>query len=164
MSTYDSAALECAVTDDSIDLDRRDARALSECMTVRALGGDIYSVTTASGSEYRVDAREARCTCPDHKHRDARCKHLRRVAFATGDVPIPCWVTADAVDPLLGQHVEGACVATTDGGVVLDAETDDAGRPDDCSCSEFEGKYDLPCFPCYRDGFKSPTSNERTED
>jgi len=37
-----------------------------------------------NGGTYTVDGRRGRCTCPDHEHRGARCKHLRRVALATG--------------------------------------------------------------------------------
>ena len=74
---------------ESTDVEPRTERALVEKMTVLPLGGDVYNVTTESGAEYRVDSRAGRCTCPDHKHRDATCKHQRRVAFATGAVPIP---------------------------------------------------------------------------
>jgi hypothetical protein len=52
-------------------------------------------------------------------------------------------------------------VAVTDGGSdVIDAgdegeiltETDPDGRPEDCGCWNTE--QELPCFPCYRDGFE----------
>jgi hypothetical protein len=65
-------------------------RALTEYLTVlddvgRAKGADdLFLVVSQSGSEYLVDRREGRCTCPDHEYRGVRCKHLRRVAFATG--------------------------------------------------------------------------------
>ena len=101
------------------ELDDRDAAALTEYMTVLAEGGDVYSVTTESGREYVVDAREGRCTCPDHEYRDTRCKHLRRVAFATGERSVPAWADTDAVDPQLGLHVDGSPqVVATDGGVI----------------------------------------------
>jgi len=90
-------------------LEQRSVRALTEYMTVLSEGGDIYSVTTQSGSEYRVDAKAGRCTCPDARHNsadDVQCKHVRRVAFATGERPIPPW-SAEDIDPLLGEHVEG---------------------------------------------------------
>jgi len=111
------------------ELDDRDAAALTEYMTVLAEGGDVYSVTTESGREYVVDAREGRCTCPDHEYRDARCKHLRRVAFATGERSVPAWADTDAVDPQLGLHVDGSPqVVATDGGVIA---TDSAADRDD---------------------------------
>ena len=143
---------------ESNDLEQRDVRALTEYMTTLPLGGDVYSVTTQSGSEYRVDAREGRCTCPDHEYREVRCKHIRRVTFATGEQPIPAWVDADEVDTQLGEHVEETPkVATTDGGVTLDSfggDNRDDDRPGECECSPlFE---DLPCWPCYRDGFEEP--------
>jgi len=115
MSDYNTAEVE------GTDLEPRTERALTEYMTVLPLGGDIYSVTTQSGSEYRVDAREGRCTCPDHKHRDVRCKHQRRVAFAVGKRPVPADVVD--VDELLGDHVdESPHVAVPDGGEILQDE------------------------------------------
>jgi len=177
MSAYDSAALECAVTDDSTEIDKRDVRALTEYMTTLPLGGDMYSVTTESGSEYRVDARGGRCTCPDHQYRDVRCKHVRRVAFATGERPIPSWVNMDAVDELCGEHVDGTCIVATDGGdgtvpsvssssqrdddegVVFDTDTH-GGRPDDCDCGDWNEGMELPCWPCYRDGFETPAEGD----
>ncbi|RKS81529.1 SWIM zinc finger protein [Haloarcula quadrata] len=135
---------------ESTDLEQRDVRALTEYMTTLPLWGDVYSVTTESGSEYRVDAFEGRCTCPDHDYREVRCKHIRRVAFATGNRPIPAWVDADEVDAQLGQHVEETPkVAATDGGVTLDSFGAD-DRPEDCDCAELSG--DFPCWPCVRDG------------
>ena len=145
------------------DVEQRGVRALTEYMTVLPLGGDVYSVTTQSGSEYRVDALEGRCTCPDHQYREVRCKHIRRVVFATGERPIPAWVDADEVDAQLGQHVDGTPkVAATDGGVTLeefggdDRDEDSDGRPDDCDCGDWNAGLDLPCWPCYREGFETP--------
>jgi hypothetical protein len=43
-----------------------------------------------------------------------------------------------------------------DGGVTVETEESDHSdeRPDDCDCaSTFE---ELPCWPCYRDGFEEP--------
>jgi hypothetical protein len=177
MQAYDSVALERAVTDERTDLDQRDVRALTEYMTVLSLGGAIYSVTTESGSEYRVDALEARCTCPDKQHtlEDGElCKHERRVRFATGQWSIPSWCDENAIDGQLGKHVtETPTIAATDGGVIevstdgkslRDDDDADKGRerPADCDCHPaFE---DLPCWPCYHDGFENPnpevTDNE----
>jgi hypothetical protein len=165
-----------ADTHDSIDVDPRDARALTEYMTVLPLGGEVYSVTTESGSEYRVDARTGRCDCPDAKHNlptdDGReqCKHSARVAYATGERPVPAWVDTEAVDPDLGAHVDATPqVAATDGGIIeagddgeiLDDEpaSDDA-RPNDCACGDWNADGPLPCWPCWRDGHDEPASAE----
>jgi hypothetical protein len=90
------------------DLDDRDLRALEECLTVlddldrAAAHDDEYLVVSQSGKEYLVNTTHGECECPDHEYRDARCKHLRRVAFATGERTVPAGVDAD---PLLGEHV-----------------------------------------------------------
>lgn len=126
MSTKDPVALERAANGDSeAQIDERDVRALQQYLTVlddvgRARGADdLYLVTSESGSEYLVDAREQTCECPDHEYRNVRCKHIRRVAFATGAEPIP--TSVDDVDPQLGMHVEAA--PATDGGMIV-AEDD----------------------------------------
>jgi len=153
---------------DCTDLEKRTVRALTEYMTVLPRDGGIYSVTTESGSEYRVDAVEGRCTCPDQQYNlddDESCKHVRRVAFATGDRPIPHWVNTDAVDSQLGHHVDSdPVVVASDGGTTVveatdtkdDDTNDDGERPEDCDCVDWNGNTDLPCWPCYRDGFETP--------
>jgi len=35
------------------------------------------------------------------------------------------------------------------------AESD---RPEDCVCDDLNEFIDLPCWPCYRDGFEEPAS------
>jgi hypothetical protein len=165
MQTNDTATLERAVTDGRTDLQKRDVRALTEYMTVLPLGGELYSVTTGSGSEYRVDALKGRCTCPDKQHNledGDLCKHERRVRFATGEWAIPGWADTEAVDSQLGEHVsETPQIATTDGGTaeVLQRNDDnDKGRqrPDDCDCGDWNDGSGLPCWPCYRDNFEVP--------
>lgn len=164
-------------TDPDRGTDARDARALTEYLTVlpetgRARGAeDLFLVVSQSGSEYLVDAREGRCTCPDHEYRGVRCKHLRRVAYATGETPLPADV--DDVDPQLGVHVDGGpCVAATDGGSeILEApdggevlDESDAGdaRPAECHCSG--GTYEtIACFPCWRAGYEDPNPEADTE-
>lgn len=159
MQTTSAESLE------STDLEQRDVRALTEYMTTLPLGGDVYSVTTQSGSEYRVDALEGRCTCPDYQYRDVRCKHLRRAAFATGERPIPAWVDADEVDGQLGEHVEETPkVAATDGGTItLDSFGAD-DRPEDCDCGDWNDGLGLCCWPCYRDGFEVPNPHATGDD
>jgi len=149
MNAYESTEIE------STDVEPRTERALTECMTVLALGGDVYSVTTQSGSEYWVDLQEERCTCPDHKHRNIQCKHLRRVVFATGEQPIPADV--NDIDPLLGEQVDGEPRAVeTDGGLVDTGDMGDheeGNRPGDCQCWDVD--IGLPCWPCFREGYRS---------
>ena len=166
-------------------IDARDARALTEPMTVcgqlgRARGADdLYLVV--STSEYLVDVREGVCECPDHQYRDANCKHLRRVTYEAGMRPIPVWADRDALDDqlLAAEHVDGEPVFTIDLEDDVDADADvtepaiapkatpggraiaDGGceRPADCSCvapSERTDGRELPCFPCYNAGFKTP--------
>jgi hypothetical protein len=155
MHTLDSAALENAVTDESIELEQRDVRALTEKQTVLSLGGGIYSVTTESGSEYRVDSQEGRCTCPDFKHRNPEggCKHLRRLSFARGDTPIPAYVNTDAVDPRLGEQLDDSPrQAAADGGSLGGRNASEESPREDCWCS----RHSLPCFR----HFEGPASTE----
>lgn len=151
-------------TDGNERIDPRTERALTEYMTVLEERPGAYSVTTQSGREYRVDRRASRCDCPDHTHRGVRCKHLRRVAFATGERPVPAGV--DGVDPQLGEHTDtGPVVAASDGGIIEagdggevleESDGDGDGRPDACDCGAWNADTDLPCWPCYRDGFEEP--------
>lgn len=90
-----------------------DFRALTEYLTVLPDGDvrarsspDLYTVTSESGSEYLVDMREGACECADNQYRERRCKHIRRVAFATGHRAIPEWITPESVDDQLGMHVD----------------------------------------------------------
>jgi hypothetical protein len=155
---------------DGIEFDQRDVRALTECMTVLEHGGDVYDVTTESGSSYRVDAVESRCTCPDHQYREVRCKHIRRVAFATGERAIPAWCQTDAVDPQMGMHVDGGPRQVASDGGVIEAtddgdsderdDIDDDGRPEDCDCGDWNAGLELPCWPCYRDGHREPAGDD----
>ncbi|WP_324757115.1 hypothetical protein [Haloarcula montana] len=98
---------------DTFELDERDARALTEVMTVlddtpRVAGApDMFLVVSGSGSSYVVDAREGACECWDDSTRSAGCKHRRRTAFATGQRPIPSWADREAIDDDLGRFVAG---------------------------------------------------------
>ena len=63
-----------------------------------------------------------------HRHRGIRCKHQRRVAFATGDRPVP--TNLDGVDEQLGERVdESPRVAATDGGEVINEDTAAGRKP-----------------------------------
>jgi hypothetical protein len=128
MSTKTPNANEGIDAETETDLDARDARALTEYMSVLPEGGDMYTVVGQHGGTYTVDAREGRCTCPDAEYNlddDERCKHQRRVAYATGAEAVPAWVDTEAVDDQLGEHVDGGPqVVATDGGRLQRPETD----------------------------------------
>ena len=177
MSRNAPSARKTADTDDSINLEPRTRRALGESLSVLTPRGTpvvdadrtLVSVVSHSGEEYRVDVREGRCTCPDHKHRDADCKHRRRARFALGREAVPAAaLEAVDVDPNLGANAPGPAVATSDGGIVEagdDGEvlTDD-GRPDDCDCGAWNADGELPCWPCYREGYDTPVGTAAETD
>lgn len=71
------------------ELDARSRRAREEPMAVTAFGTSLYEVESASGETYTVDIDSCRCTCPDHMFRNARCKHLRRVAIEITERRVP---------------------------------------------------------------------------
>jgi len=75
------AAEPTALAPDPAALPDRAARAWTERMAVARREDDSYAVTSESGHTYRVDLRERSCSCPDHRIRGERCKHLRRVAI-----------------------------------------------------------------------------------
>jgi predicted nucleic acid-binding Zn finger protein len=171
MTTHEPTEVE------GTDLDKRDVRALTECMVVLPEGGDIYTVVGENGGTYRVDGREGRCTCPDAEYNlptdDGRetCKHATRVAYATGRRAVPAWVETTAVDPRLGEHTYATPrVPATDGGSDLtdasDASevpnggSDGDDRPDDCDCRAWDESLALPCWPCFRKGFETPASGD----
>jgi hypothetical protein len=98
--------------DADADLETRDVKALSEHMVVLdelapapADAPGLFHVTAESGRSYVVDAREESCTCADHRYRETRCKHLRRVAFETGARDLPAWVDRDRLDRGFRQFV-----------------------------------------------------------
>ena len=116
-------------------MDERAARAWTEPMAVRPLGGGRYAVDSASGATYVVDLPARTCTCPDHEIRAERCKHLRRVALEVtlGRVPSPgqrrvtceacgreTFVSVDAAEPHLCPHCR-----FEPGDRVVDRETGD---------------------------------------
>jgi len=99
-----------APTPEDVELDER---ALTQYLTVLPELGrarhaeDLYLVVSESGSEYLVDMRLPACECADHQYRDRKCKHIRRVEFATGERELPAWADQAAVDEQLGEHIDG---------------------------------------------------------
>lgn len=104
-------------------------------MSVLALGDGLYEVESASDHTYLVDLEAGRCTCPDHVFREARCKHVRRVAIEItegrtpppGQISVTChdcdettFVEEDATEPFYcDEH------AIFPGDTVIDRETGD---------------------------------------
>lgn len=117
------------------DLEERDVRALTEYLTVLADGdradgaADLFLVVSGSnGDEYLVDARHGRCECPDHEYRNTRCKHIRRVAFETGEQPVPA-AYKDELPSDFSAHVDGEPrFVATDGGQLKANEGDEGAR------------------------------------
>jgi len=72
------------------DRSGRARRARVEPMAVRPLRDGRYAVATdGEGDGYVVDLDAVSCTCPDHRRRGARCKHLRRVALEVTERLVP---------------------------------------------------------------------------
>lgn len=78
------------------------------------------------------------CTCPAFEYQDGACKHMVAVAIR---------------EPIL-EAVTTEPAMRADGGLVEEVESDESDeRPDDCECIVIA---DLPCWPCYRDGYEKP--------
>jgi hypothetical protein len=142
MNAYTTAEGQSSVPADCSELEQRDVRALTEYMTVLPEMGraenapDLYLVVSESGSEYLVDTREGACECPDAVNRDVRCKHLRRVGYATGETPIPAQANAEAVDDGLGERINGGPVRAAADGGLIEADTADTNSGGDPSESD----------------------------
>jgi hypothetical protein len=94
MATADTTSATASVDD-------RDRRALKEAMTVVGFGPAMFEVYTAGSNVYRVDLRDGRCTCDDHRYRGETCKHIRRVLYAVGGRDSRLGVD---VDPVLAKR------------------------------------------------------------
>jgi SWIM zinc finger len=111
----------------------------------------------ADEHSYRVNVEDGvpvACECPSDTYHDGACKH--RVAVAIREP-----VLKAASDYESGEEQEVA----TDGGttVVRSRVSEQRGesRPAECDCGPtFE---DLPCWPCYREGFRTPSPHAEAE-
>ena len=180
-STRVGCLMRTAMTDnttdanESIDVEPRTRRAVTEYHSVLPDLGEVrdapglYKVVSQSGSTYTVDLFEERCTCPDHEKRAVKCKHIRRTEVATGKEPVPLAIDRDEIDGNLGAHTTGVVrLPATDGGARADTEVDGdhsdvEDRPDNCECRPTWGADDLPCWPCYRDGFDAPNGSSEDD-
>jgi hypothetical protein len=61
-------------------------------------------------------------------------------------------------EPVL-EAASAVSTLKTDGGVTVEeAESEHSNkRPDECDCTPL--MEELPCWPCYRDGFEKPNPN-----
>ncbi len=101
MATTESSSNAGSIDESKLEEDdpnNRTVRALTEVMTVldsigRARNADdLFLVNSGSGSEYLVDTRTGSCECKWKQFNSGKeCKHQKRVAFATGERPIPQW-------------------------------------------------------------------------
>jgi hypothetical protein len=66
-------------------------------------------------------------------------------------------------EPLL-EAVSAEPTMKADGGVTVEADGVDHSdeRPDDCDC--WDPEQDLPCWPCYREGFEEPNPDAEVSD
>jgi len=168
-SRQPTRARKTALAPDVRRLDERAARAWTERMAVRPLGGGRYAVDSQSGATYVVDLPDRSCTCPDHEIRGTVCKHRRRVAIeiSARRVPPPgkrrancaacgvaMLVAEDAGPPALCEACDldpGDVVRDRDTGdrLVVTRVTDrraDAVRvgPDDLLVADYESNADYP--------------------
>jgi len=92
------------------DLDDRVRRALTGPMAVDAYDpgawgeGEAY-VYSGRGRRYLVNALVGYCECPDHEHRNVRCKHYYRAAIRLGELPVPN-VDPDVIEGTLRAALE----------------------------------------------------------
>jgi hypothetical protein len=137
MPTIDPPAADrkTALAPDLSTLPDRAARAWTERMAVRPLGEGRYAVDSESGATYVVDLPAGDCSCPDHRIREQRCKHLRRVAIevtagrvlAPGRRRVQCAACGreTTVDAAADPPLCCPTCALDPGDRVVDAETDD---------------------------------------
>jgi hypothetical protein len=108
MSVLLDAGADASAVDELESVEKRDVRAMCELLAVYEEETDLFLVYSDDGTEYTVDAESGACTCPDAEYNlgpDEKCKHARRVDLWTGRETLPEWVSLDAVDPLLVDHL-----------------------------------------------------------
>jgi len=103
--------------------------------------GHTYTVHVEGGIPFS-------CTCPAFEYQDGPCKHMVSVAIR---------------EPVL-EAVSAEPTLKTDGGVTVEeGESKHSNeRPDDCDCTPL--MEELPCWPCYRDGFEGPNPHAEVSD
>jgi hypothetical protein len=155
----------------------RAVRSLVDVVAVEQVAPGMVEVVTWSDS-YAVDARDAGCNCPDKQYNlddtGGMCKHEYAALVADVDtIPTPFEVTDDLDQRAVadGGHTPDGSAEASDRAKSLDdterslkdvqEKHGEAERPDDCECGEWNDGSGLPCWPCYREGFRTVA---RTED
>jgi len=114
------------------------------------------SYDDADDHTYRVNVEDGvpvACECPAFQYRDGPCKH--QLAIAVRKPVLDAATARETPKAVTDGGVRGARPSVTD---ATTHDTETQTRPDDCQCSpSFE---ELPCWPCYRDGFETPASRE----
>ncbi|MFC7010001.1 SWIM zinc finger family protein [Halalkalicoccus salilacus] len=112
----------------------------------------------AAEHSYRVNVENSvpvACECPADMYHDGACKH--RVAVAIRE-PVLEAATEYETDQEPAVIPDGG--TTTERTVPCEQRAE--SRPADCDClPTFE---ELPCWPCYREGFCTPNPAADTED
>jgi hypothetical protein len=132
---------------ESTDVESRTRRVLKRVLTVTHTDGTpidddenptVVSVHSGhSGKERRVDVREGRCTCNDHRHRETRCYHIRRAQMALGVEPVDIETLAACdLHSRFAEHAPGPVVATSDGGIVGDDSVDESDETETTEAGE----------------------------
>lgn len=129
---------------ESTERDGRDFRALTQYLTVLEKAPGMYEVVSESGKSYTVDARDGACECPDFRYRGGKCKHIRRVEFATGREPLPEWINPDELPEDFGAHVDRDD-DDPDPGASAAKVVADGGECEDCA----EHPDGVPCPHCF---------------
>jgi hypothetical protein len=91
-----SAAVDDGDGGPTIKPDTRTVTALTRTLAVTEEAPGLYLVQRVDDDgqlhAHDVDIHEGRCTCEDHRYRGVDCYHIRRVAFETGQAPLPDWI------------------------------------------------------------------------
>ena len=120
------------------------------------------SYENADEHSYRVNVEDGIpvvCECPADTYHEGACKH--RVAVAIRE---PVLEAASEYEREQEPEVAADGGTTIEGLAACEYAQDqsEASRPVDCDClPTFD---DLPCWPCYREGFRTPNPNAQTAD
>jgi len=105
--------------------------------------------------------REFCAESADAREDAVRCSDCRIEAATTPGERV---VVADGGTEIIEAGDEGEILDESDDDVVNlsevtgDAVPEDDARPGDCDCGDWNNGLDLPCWPCYREGFETPAS------
>ncbi|WP_336365022.1 SWIM zinc finger family protein [Halalkalicoccus salilacus] len=153
----------CTNAIDTLEFDASTAkRAQYEAFDFELVAPGLVTVRNESHANadehsYRVNIESGVpvvCECPADTYHEGACKH--RVAIAIREP-----VLAAASEYERDQEPE----VVPDGGTTIErstvSEQQVESRPVDCDClPTFE---DLPCWPCYQEGFQTPNPNPDTD-